>query len=118
LLKLQLVVAFRRFDQDIGPEFTGAFLELIEIRLPALDFQGIHEKADFQILSRSGFVLRARRRNGQNQTKNQDKKRKDTPTTRAQAVHGCTSPGLARNLTLPCPKNKKKLWPSDAHANA
>ena len=38
LLELQFVVALRRFDQDIGTEFAGAFLEIVKIRLPALDF--------------------------------------------------------------------------------
>src|SRR5258708_39945510 len=48
LLKLQVVVTLGGFDQHLGSQFFCALLKGVQIRLPALNLQGIQQKSHLE----------------------------------------------------------------------
>ena len=60
LPQLQLIVALGRFDEYFRAQLGGTFLKPVEVRLPALDLQRIHEKADLECGGRGPLVLRTK----------------------------------------------------------
>ncbi len=64
LLQLQFIVSLSGFHEDFGAQLLGALLEDVEIRLPALDFERVHQVTDFKrrVLDRRSLRLSEARR--------------------------------------------------------